>query len=159
MSCRVVSRPSDRSKIREDPQALMVTSLEIRRFHPTGRSKNGKRNRATRRVVYWHWVCEEKGTSLRERRWVSRVSCQQIELLEVLVICLRSTYVSPPATLSTVSKIMLDRIPQAWSLRAETATSDPFLVAVLALEQADKKSKSRVDALARVAGLLLSFVV
>lgn len=54
---------------------------------------------------------------------------------------------------------MLDRIPQAWSLRAETATSDPFLVAVLALEQADKKSKSRVDALARVAGLLLSFVV
>ena len=104
MSCRVVSRPSDQSKIREEPQALMVTSLEIRRFHPTGRSKNGKRNRATRRVVYWHWVCEEKGTSLRERRWVSRVSCQRIELLEVLVICLRSTYVSPPATLSTVSK-------------------------------------------------------
>lgn len=54
---------------------------------------------------------------------------------------------------------MLDRIPQAWSLGAETATSDPFLVAVLALEQADKKSKSRVDALARVASFLLGFII
>jgi hypothetical protein len=54
----------------------MATSKEIRRFHPTGRSRKGKRKRATRRVVYWHWVCEEKGTSLRERRCSSSFLCQ-----------------------------------------------------------------------------------
>jgi hypothetical protein len=73
--CR--ERPSGRWwKIREDARVLMATSPEIQSVHPTGRSRNGKRKRATRRVVYWHWVCEEKGTSLRERRCISSVLCQ-----------------------------------------------------------------------------------
>ena len=54
---------------------------------------------------------------------------------------------------------MLDLNSQSWSLRSETATSHPLLVAVFALEQADEQSESRVNALARVAGFLLSFVV
>jgi hypothetical protein len=75
-SCRKQAvRLMEDSRRTSSPDRNIVGDSKTRRLYPTGRSKNGKRNRATRRVVYWHWVCEENGTSLRERRWVSIILC------------------------------------------------------------------------------------
>lgn len=57
------------------------------------------------------------------------------------------------------TKVVFSRITQAWRLWPETTTTNPFLVAVLALEKTDEQLKAGINAFTRVAGLLLSLIV
>lgn len=120
----------------------------------SGNPRKGNRNRATSRDVNRHWVSNERGTS----RLLSRCSSGFVlafTLNRRLPRAAEKLTLLPQQSQQLLTKLPLMKIVQLWRLSAKTACT-PFLVPVLALEQADKEIEALIDPFARVVSFKVS---